>query len=149
MVVVNYTISGRDPCAKYVQESGTNNLLYLRFRVINTLPQGNTLRNSHTEVNHHDDQRGNENLQAAEPHHSGGPRMPLEQGPELRRQGPARRVLLQRQKQALLLRSHLRIPERRPFLRGHDWPERRQRGRIRGRRTRHRMGDAARRRETP
>ena len=24
MVVVNYTISGRDSCAKYVQESGTN-----------------------------------------------------------------------------------------------------------------------------
>ena len=50
---------------------------------------------------------------------------------------------------ATYLRSHLRIPDRRHHLRGHGWPAGRQRGRIRGRRTRHSLGDAAVRRSTP
>ena len=57
-----------------------------------------------------DNQRCNEKIKTAEPHHAGGFRMSLEQGAELWRQGAACQTLLQRAEQALLLRSGLRVP---------------------------------------
>ena len=56
------------------------------------------------------DDRKSKNLQITESFHSGGSGMPLEQDHAVRRQGDRCRLLLQRPRQAILLRCGLRVP---------------------------------------
>nr|DAI64736.1 MAG TPA: hypothetical protein [Caudoviricetes sp.] len=58
------------------------------------------------------DDRKSKNLQITESIHSGRSGMPLEQDPEIRRQGDPGRPLLERSRQAILLRRGLRVPHR-------------------------------------
>ena len=85
-----------------------------------------------TEDTDHEDQRCNEDLQTAEPHHAGRFGVQMEQAADLWRQGGHRRVLFQWPEQALLLRGGLRIPGRRPHLRRRHRAEGGKRSRVRG-----------------
>ena len=64
----------------------------------------------------HDNQRSNEKVPAAEPHHNRGFGDALlrhgRQGAEFWRQGSPRRILLQWTEQALLLWRGIRVPDR-------------------------------------
>ena len=64
------------------------------------------------------DDRKSKNLQITESYHSGGSGMPLEQDHAVRRQGDRCRLLLQRPRQAILLRCGLLVPHRRHRMRG-------------------------------